>query len=431
VYLVEAAAHDSRSETSTRAELTETVTNFFASKTGISDSPEIYGQAQLISRDLLKRTDQAVLTDFEARIEERKLKDANWTFANRLAAALSLVGALGLSHDDLDRVRAFLAMPMPNLTNSAGKDPATQPETTSQTGSGTPSKNPATRLHKWWSNATKWTKTVFGALAVLAAIIAAIPVILQLLPTPRPAPVDPAVADAKTLNSLNAGELFSAFQRTLKVSPKANVWGRAIQVKVKGGEPFRISDYLFVLHTVYVEAFVGSNDTVDAYTITARTANMPQDIKILGRTYNLGKTTLGNAPLDGITLVAHTCAAHIGAYYEVSNTDEADNVQTVAVGATSTGSIAPFKSGGQFAPCFGPTDSLPVAAGTLGYNRQSGMYEIEERYPTGAYLANSLIWRRKVPINAITITAPGYPVAPEMISLHPQTVALYAPGSYR
>jgi hypothetical protein len=266
----------------------------------------------------------------------------------------------------------------------------------------------------------------------LATIIVAVPVVLQLLPSPGPARMNAAVADAKTLDSLSAGELFSAFQRSLKVSPKANIWGRAIRIKANSGETFLVSDYLFVLRTVYVEAFVGTNGTVVAYTITARTASMPQGITILGRTYNLGKTTLANAPLDRITSVAHTCAAHIGAYYEISDTDEADNVQTVAVGITSAGSIPRFKTGGQFPPCSGPTDSLPVAAGpTLGYNRQSGMYEIEERYPTGAYLANSLSWRRKVSINAITITAPGWPVAPEMISLHPQTVALYAPGSYR
>jgi hypothetical protein len=255
-----------------------------------------------------------------------------------------------------------------------------------------------------------------------------VPVILQLLPAPGHAPVSPAVTESKILNSLSAGELFSAFQRALKASPKANIWGRAIRIKSNDGQPVLISDYLFVLHTVYVEAFVGGNGTVDAYTITARTPNMPQGIRILGHKYNLGRTTLANAPLDGITLVAHTCAAHIAAYYEVSNTNEADNVQTVAVGITGAGRIPHFSAGGQFPPCSSAVDSLPVAAGAPGYNAQSGMYQIEERYPTAAYIANTLSWRTKVPINAVTITAPGFPVAPEMISLHPQTVALYSPG---
>jgi hypothetical protein len=295
---------------------------------------------------------------------------------------------------------------------------------TPKTGTAAASKNPAIKLRSWWSNATRWTKAIFSALVGLAAIIAAIPIIVHALQSPANRTPSPAAADANALNSLKAGELFSTFQSSLKTSPTANVWGRAVQIKYSGGTA-TISDYLFVLQTVYVEAFVGSNDAVDAYTITARRSDMPQGISILGQNYNLGKMTLANAPLPiGVTLVADVCAAHIAAYYEVSGTDEAALDQTVAVGLTGAGSVP---SGYRFPSCpFGNTDSLQVVAGAPGYNPESGYYRIEERLPTTAYLSDSLSLRRKMIINAVTITAPGYPVAPEMISLHPQEVAQFS-----
>lgn len=292
-----------------------------------------------------------------------------------------------------------------------------------KTGTATASKNPATRLRSWWSNATKWTKAIFSALVGLAAIVAAIPIIVNAIQPSKETATSPAAADRNALNSLKAGELFSAFQSSLKVSPTDNVWGRAVQIKYEGGTAL-ITDYLFVLHTVYVEAFVGSNEAVDAYTITVRRSGVPEAISILGQNYNLGKMTLANAPLPiGITLVADVCAAHIDAYYEISGADEATLEQTVAVGLTDAGSVS---SGYTFPSCpFGNTDSLKVVAGAPGYNPQSGHYRIEERMPTAAYLANSLSLRKKMVINAVTITAPGYQVAPEMISLHPQEVAQF------
>jgi hypothetical protein len=296
-------------------------------------------------------------------------------------------------------------------------------EMTSQSDPRASSKNPTMRLHTWWSNATKMTKAIFGTAAVLATIIAAIPVIQHALHTSRTTVLSPAAADAKALNSLRAGELFPAFQHSLKVSPKVDVWGRPIRIKYLGGSAL-ISDYLFVLHTAYVEAFVGSNDTVDAYTITARTNDVPHDIIILGQHYRLGKMTLANAPLSGIALVAATCAAHIDAYYEVSNTGEFALDQTVAVGTTITGSL-PRDSIFPGNICIS-TYSLALAAGAPGYNPQTGYYRIEERFPTSAYLAGTLSLRRKMLVNAVTVTAPNYPVVPEMISLHPEEVAPYA-----
>lgn len=285
------------------------------------------------------------------------------------------------------------------------------------------------KLHARWSNATKLTKVIFGVLVGLATIIPAVDIVWHAFHGPRTTVVNPAAADAKALNSLRAGELFPAFQHSLKVRPKANVWGRPIRIKAFFGSA-HISDYLFVLHTVYVEAFVGSNNSVDAYTITARTGDLSRDIMILGQHYHLGKTTLATAPLPlGISLVAAACGAHIGAYYEISNTAEATLNQTVAVGTTSTGSLPR----GYIYPVniCNRTDSLTLAAGAPGYNRQTGYYRIEERYPTAAYLADTLSLRRKTAINAVTVTASGYPVVPEMISLHPEEVAPYESRSSR
>jgi hypothetical protein len=75
----------------------------------------------------------------------------------------------------------------------------------------------------------------------------------------------------------------------------------------------------------------------------------------------------------------------------------------------------------------GPTKALTLAAGSAPYNPQSGYYQIEERYPTSAYLSNTFGLREKMFVNTITITAYGFPVVPEMISLHPEEVQPYAP----
>jgi hypothetical protein len=112
-----------------RADLRETVVNVFASRSD-SYGPEpanVYGQAQLIAGRLLKETDSVVFRDVEKQIETRKKVDNNWTFANMLTEALSLVGSLALSHDDLERIEAFRGMPMPSLSPVPGhrsKDPS-------------------------------------------------------------------------------------------------------------------------------------------------------------------------------------------------------------------------------------------------------------------------------------------------------------------
>ena len=64
------------------------------------------------------------------------------------------------------------------------------------------------RPRYWWSNATRWTRAVFGVVVGLATIAVDVPLIVNVF---QGSP-NPAVADADILNSLRAGELFSAFQ---------------------------------------------------------------------------------------------------------------------------------------------------------------------------------------------------------------------------
>ena len=281
-------------------------------------------------------------------------------------------------------------------------------------------------LRAWWRNANKWTKAIIAIIIAFGSVLGPLQALTGEVSRTWnriTAPSDTEV-DANILNSLRTGELLSAFQQSLKTQTTAIIW-RGITVK-DGDTSNLLDDHLFVLKTVYIEAFVNRNDTVDAYTITARTPDMPQGINILQKQYSFGKTTLSNAPLDGITTVADTCAAHIVAYYEVSGTNEADLRQTIAVGMTSSGAIP---NGFTFPACpFANTDSFPVVSGSPGFDRKSGQYQIEERAAAAAYLASTKRLRSKMIVNAITVTGYGYPVMPQMLSLHPEEIALLEPN---
>jgi len=351
-----------------------------------------------------------------------------------LSHAITAAWSAGSLRQDLRlSIRPFLNQREKTLTTHDGASAADRPEGASspksaegmpKIGSEEQPKTSSPKLRIWWSNMTILSKAIVG----LATIIAAVPIIYNVLSKETTRVLSPAEADARILNSLNAGELFSAFQHSLGVSPKVNLWGGSRQMRYPGGS-VSISDYLFVLHTVYVEAFVGSNDTVDAYTVTARTHDMPQGIKILGRLYSLGKMTLADAPLGGIASVVAVCGAHIAAYYEISYATVGP-AQTVAVGLTESGSIPNSNFHWALLPCSYPaTDSLPISPGSSQSNGMATLWSgLVERIPTKTYLANSLSLRRRMYVNAITVTAPGYPVAPQMISLNPMSVAPYAPN---
>jgi hypothetical protein len=72
-------------------------------------------------------------------------------------------------------------------------------------------------------------------------------------------------------------------------------------------------------------------------TIVAAVPIMPQNTNFMGRRYDMGKTTLADAPLVGISMVAAVSSAHITAFYGVSIADESTLRQSVAVGLTVAG----------------------------------------------------------------------------------------------
>jgi hypothetical protein len=73
--------------------------------------PLVFGEAKSIVRRF--KSEQNVFEKVQAKIEERKRTDANWTFANQLNAGLGLVHALGLAPETEEDNRTFLLMPLP------------------------------------------------------------------------------------------------------------------------------------------------------------------------------------------------------------------------------------------------------------------------------------------------------------------------------
>lgn len=93
---------------------------------------------------------------------------------------------------------------------------------------------------------------------------------------------------------------------------------------------------LYILDTVYVEAFVDSKGQVAAYAVIARKAPLPS-IQIAGNEITLGETALLNPALMGPRYLATACGAKYAGYFEVSETAGAYGNLTFAVGASSSG----------------------------------------------------------------------------------------------
>lgn len=110
------AAHTA-TETSPQAirdQLTRGIRNYFDGMSDIGPDPsQVLGRARGIAARLAHQ--DRVFEDVEAEIERRKRDDNNWTYANRLDAALDLVYALGLTPSSSERNRVFLDMDLPAI----------------------------------------------------------------------------------------------------------------------------------------------------------------------------------------------------------------------------------------------------------------------------------------------------------------------------
>jgi hypothetical protein len=217
--------------------------------------------------------------------------------------------------------------------------------------------------------------------------------------------------DEVRVSDLRAGISFDQFSGRLHSSPVAvvrhDVPLRRLDKRVHA------RDELFILPTMYVEAFIDDEQTVQGYTVTARSRHAPLTIDVGGVQYDLNSETFGQVNLF-VDRVAEVCGAHIAAYYEVSNTSNAQANQTIAVGAGGAG------------PMINPLDLTcpPAAARDLPLVPPSGtssddLYVIDEHIASEAYRKATAPYRSKAIINSVAITAPLIDMAPEMLSLHP------------
>lgn len=242
--------------------------------------------------------------------------------------------------------------------------------------------------------------------------------------------LSPAESEAGVLNQLHAGELFEFFQATLG-QHDSSLLGSKIKIAESGtNEVSTLQGRLIILRTVYVAAFVDSNATVVAYTIIARESPAPAGLHVLDGTYDLGTTPVAKAPLVNVQQVASICGAEFGAYFEVSDTDQAHYNQHVAVGFTSAAILPPSgnpypicQAGGltekvQALPNFAPTD----------YRVTSQNYRIDEKKVDLVFLSREQKARDDSPINSITVTDSKMPMLPEFFSVHPRELGAIDPS---
>jgi hypothetical protein len=228
--------------------------------------------------------------------------------------------------------------------------------------------------------------------------------------------------DAQLLSGLRPGILLSVFQEELKYRSSA-ILRHDVMVPGPDGKPLRTRDELFVLKAAYVEAFVDDSQSVVGYTITMRVADA--QIHIGSTTVGFGRTTIASAHVSGPDAVGGGCGVHLVAYYEVSRDSHADNDQRFAVGNTDAGyekrnlnrPLCPDSN----LPKFSPPDAVT--------SPDEGLYVADLFSPTDEYMRKNEGLRRDTLVNAVSITASGFELAPEMLSLHPDFLRQFAsPG---
>lgn len=273
-------------------------------------------------------------------------------------------------------------------------------------------------LHGWWKRLNRGTKVWVGGLATALTAIGAIQTGL----------LDPAMNqwthrqphyDEQALNCLRAGMQLPALEKCVHAGAQAVPRADATD---HSGQP--LTEGIYVLDTVYLQAFVDSNQSVQAYTITERAQNAPHGVRVLGHSYDFGHTTFADAPIQ-VAAVASVNGVHITAYYEISGTAEADLNQTIAIGSTDAGQFpAELKWPGP-PPV---VDGLALLPNSVSSDDKP-LYTIEEHQVTTRLLDEAADYRTRAVINSVTVTAPDVDLAPEFLSLHPQETALLDPGS--
>lgn len=221
--------------------------------------------------------------------------------------------------------------------------------------------------------------------------------------------------DARLLSSLEAGILLDEFSARLGRSSE-RLLRRDVPVAGPSGEVVVARDELFRLDTAHVEAFVDDSQTVLAYAVTVVAEEPPNPVTFGGVEIRFGETTLAEAAdaVGPIEYVAGACGVHVEAYYEVSHNSNAQNVRRIAVGHTTTGFPALDARSTRVCP---QPDASPWQPRATTRPSTDGLYVVDTLVADEARADDDL--RRTALVNTVAVTASGYELAPEMISLHP------------
>jgi hypothetical protein len=221
--------------------------------------------------------------------------------------------------------------------------------------------------------------------------------------------------DERILASLRTGVSDAQFVKDIGAEPQAVF---PPKIPLPGTDYSPVVGQLFILPTVYVEAFVDQDDQVRAYTVTARTDDLPV-VQTPAGAVQLGVTGLlkavGDRPVHGLL---SQCTTRDLAYFEVTVADGASRYQAFAFGTTVSGALPDDYS----MPGCPPGDLLvaqppfPLPDGTASDDQ----FAVSA---TPGLLASMADYRASLVVNAVTVGDPGVPVLPEMLLLSTDTLA--------
>lgn len=231
--------------------------------------------------------------------------------------------------------------------------------------------------------------------------------------------------DQRAVDAITLGGTRDSLEKALDREP-VSVIRRDIEA---GGTTLR--DELYVLDTLYIEAFISDNDDVVALTFTSRT----DDEMTVGRhyVYNpatgnaekdvpwliLGKTTFVEAErsTNGLRAMGGGCGAHILNYYEVAGFQGA-SFNNYAFGVTTAGKL---KEGTKICDYTELIDSQPLSES----NRREELVSLRD--VSDDFLDGTQPLRAQEKINTATISVPGVEIVQEMLAIHPDTAGVSSP----
>lgn len=221
--------------------------------------------------------------------------------------------------------------------------------------------------------------------------------------------------DVQRLSALRVDVLREEFDREAGVPPVAQLGD---SVGSGPNSQVQLKQFLYVLDTAFVQAFVNSSNSVVAFAVTVRSESPLGEVKAGIYVLDIGRIRIAEVPFSVREWVGYVDGAHHAAYFEVSKSIGADRFQQVAVGWSSTGGSVGDPHGGIW-PDARVIQAQPRAkyAGDQGYSVMD-IYEPREEY----YVENRK--QRLGLVNAYAVVSSQYVLTPEMIGLHPHCVTV-------